>query len=255
MNKEEGEKSEGQIKKGSEKWSERLKGKYPDMDWDNDPEAMYSALDKEDEEHNSSIGKYKDNDEKLKGVFSQSPEMASVFMKISAGKSVPMALFEEFGEDLMALKDDPDKAEEIAEAMKNNAEKLSQGKSVEQEQIKNAEKSASALEDFAKTHNMSDEELSKFGEEVVKLANSVFMCDFNPDMLEKLYKAVNYDIDVQAAAEQGAAQGRNQKIVEVELKKEGDGIPVLGGVPKSPVQIKDKVKRGSAWDAFNKEKK
>ena len=60
---------------------------------------------------------------------------------------------------------------------------------------------------------MTDEEFDMFIEKVCHLCEHVFMCDFSYEVLDTLFKGVNYDTDIDLAEQTGEVKGRNQRII------------------------------------------
>ena len=79
-----------------------------------------------------------------------------------------------------------------------------------------------------------------------------------PEMLDFAYKGLNYDKDVTAAEESGAAAGRNQRIDEKLRKGKGDGLPRIAGGGRAQVKPKDGFLRGAMqddpWESAKREK-
>ncbi|MEG1545503.1 MAG: hypothetical protein RR382_13450, partial [Tannerellaceae bacterium] len=72
---------------------ERLKGKYPDKNFE-DEEELYGALESDYNEYEDGLGKSRANEEQLLGLFNKDPRSAAFLMSWKDGKDPLMAFIE-----------------------------------------------------------------------------------------------------------------------------------------------------------------
>lgn len=213
--------------KPSEKWLSKLKERKPQLDWDNDPEAPYTAFDDYDNEVSGKLSKFEQSDQKMKDIFLNNPDMAVVFSDVANGENPALALVKHFGEEALSAKDDPETADKFVQAQQDYLDKMSKSKSIEEEQIANMDASIETLKAFAAEKGMEEKEAAEFSDGLFQLADDIFMCRFTSEMLEKLYLGIHHDEDVKDAAEMGEIEGKNKKIRTESKNSLGDGLPVV----------------------------
>ncbi len=210
---------------GSKKWGDRMRERNPERKYEEDPEEFYNELDSYDEERESEISRLKDSDEKMRSYISKDARLASVLSDIAEDKDPFMSIFENYGDDIIDLKNDPSMAEEISSRQKQKLESDAAKKELEDERAANLEESSTVFKEFMKKNGLNDEQGKEFFDKVAELVDNVFMGKWTPEMCDRLYKGLNYDNDVKAASEIGAAEERNKKIAAKNVRMEGDNIP------------------------------
>lgn len=210
---------------GSRRWAERMRARNPKRKYDEDPEEFYNELDAYDTEREEELSRLRDFDDKMRSRLEEDPRLAAVISTSASGGDVYKAIFDNYGEDIMALKDDPEYADEIAARQQRKLEAEARRRSLEEERARNLEESSKVFRDFMERNKLGEEEGKAFFDQVAEIVDNVFMGRWTPEMCERLYKGLNYDTDVQAASDMGAAGERNRKIRAREQHIEGDQIP------------------------------
>ena len=202
-----------------------MRERNPGRKYDEDPEEFYNELDAYDQEREEELGRLRDSDSKMRSYLENDPRLAAVISASAEGGDVYKAIYDNYGEDIIALKDDPAYAEEMAARQQKKLQQEAARKSMEEERAANLEESSRVFREFMQRNKLSDEEGKAFFDQVAEVVDNVFMGKWTPDMCENLYKGFHYDRDLQAASEIGAAEERNKKIRAKNRLMEGDRIP------------------------------
>lgn len=152
---------------------------------------------------------------------------AAIGMSFGEGEDkVPFtrALGRLYGPD--AFSDD----EELSKGFEEFNENLKKTRESAEEAQRNFEtQTAPRLEKFAKERNLTEDQIDAIFQGLDKIAISMFMGDIPMNIIELVYKGLNYDTDVQEAATTGEIEGKNKKIrAEMNKKIPQEGIVDLG---------------------------
>lgn len=93
----------------------------------------------------------------------------------------------------------------------------------------NWQHSARAIARFKAHKGMSDEEFEDFLDRVHHVCEHVFMHDFTTEILELLFKGINYDLDMDNTERIAEIRGRNERILSERKQRDGNILPHLGG--------------------------
>lgn len=248
------------VKSRREKFREGFSSRHPDVDI-NDEEAYYGALDDEYNQREEEIGKYRSDNEKLNNMFMENPHAAYFMNDLIDGKEqLGVALMRQFGDTFRDAVDDPteENVKAFADALDEHAAKIKENDALQAEFEQNADASEATIEAWAKEHNANGEQIDAMREFINNQFASLLSGVITKELLDFAYKGLNYDNDVAAAAESGAAQGRNEKIRETMRRGKGDGMPVIqGGSKQSPAKKTDflqGVGRTDPWKSARREK-
>ena len=224
----------------------KMKGRMPDVNFDSEnPEERYGAFDSYDEEREGKLGKYKENDEKLKGIFGKDPRFASFMGEVAGGGDTTTSFVKNFGRDALDASGDETKMEGIKKANEEYLARVADSKKLMDEQDANMKASAEAMSKFKKDKGMDDKSFGEFIDKCYGVVENALKGNLDESFLETMYKGMNYEKDLRDAADAGVVEGRNQKI-DTELKKNvGDGIPSItsGGATGEPKAKRIPIKR------------
>lgn len=92
----------------------------------------------------------------------------------------------------------------------------------------NWQHSARAIARFKAHKGMSDEEFEDFLDRVHHVCEHVFMHDFTTEILELLFKGINYDLDMDNTERIAEIRGRNERILSERRQRDGNILPHLG---------------------------
>lgn len=205
----------------------KWKSANPEATEEPDDDTLWSTA---QEGYEGLKGKYKAMESGQQGLsdyISKDPRFgAAIGMSFGEGEDkVPFtqALGRLYGSD--AFSDDEDFAKGIAEY----TEKQANDKKEQEEAQKNFAESMKRFDEFIKANSLSEEEQTRIKDEMFTLAESILLGNIPDTIFELIHKGVSYDKDVQAAADTGFVEGKNEKVrADVKRKTSPNDLPDLG---------------------------
>lgn len=224
---------------------ERLRARYPDKSFDDD-EAIYGQMLDDYDEGEKELGGYKDREKAFSDLFTSDPRSAKFLTDWKNGKNPAVALVEMFGDDFVEELKDPEKQQEIAQASKDYAERVTQEKQYDEEYSKNIDESRDMIAKLQEEEGLSDEDIDRAMEFLVGIMKDAILGKFKKESVLMALNALDHDADVAAAEEEGKVAGRNTKIQEkLRQRSKGDGTANLAG--KNGAGTKQQTRRPSIF--------
>ena len=220
--------------------SQRMKDKYPDINFDDD-ENLFGRINDDFDGFDNLIKDYKDRESKLAALFSDDPRSAEFLMNWMRGENPMVQLVKTFG--TMGLKnmlEDENMLEEVAKANTEYLQKVAKAQELEEQFEKNIEQSLKDVE----TLNESEEDIDNAVNWITRLVTEAQMGIYKPENIQMAIKAINYDRNIEEVAYEAEVRGRNAKIEE-KMRQLGDGTPQLGS---RNIKVKTTPKQGSIFD-------
>lgn len=242
--------------KGRAATLEAYKASFPDNTNEPDDESLYDFANNRysdlEGKHNEMVG----SNTKLADLVAKDPKLGSVLSMIAGEnpKSLPYAVSSVYGKDAFELEGDALSDYEAGHQEYLNAQAKSKA---EQEQAAtNFKESLSRLEKYVADNSLDEERAGKLYSGIMDLGESFLMGNIPDNIFDLVYKGLNYDQDVQEAADTGFVEGKNN-VAEAKMKEKtgGAAIPDLNnntgaGKTKKLPPVKNK---GSFYDAFKDE--
>lgn len=218
-----------EVKSNRDRYSERLKAKYPDKEFADD-EALFGQINDDYDGYEKELGTYREREKALSDLFASNPRSASFLTDWRNGEDPIVGLVRKFGDDFKAALEDPEKAEALAEANKEYAERVAKEDEFEEQYQKNLAETLVTIEHIQQEENLSDENVDNVMEFLINIMKDGLLGKFSAESIHMAIKAINHDIDVQEASHEGEVKGRNAKIEE-KLRKsvKNDGTANLAG--------------------------
>lgn len=209
-----------------------------------DEESVYGRMHDYMRGNEDSQGRFAEaltNDSRLAQV------MADV---VGKKRSAGAALARYFGKELLSAEEGSPEYEELLKAEEERMAELERSRASQKEFDENIGNSLPVLEQFAKENNLNAD--SFLDEVYTQILEPIFSGKYTPELLQMLYKALNYDKDVEEAFAAGSVKGKNQRI-ETMKKEVGDGLPKIGGSGRVAEQKPQprkafNVRTSSVWD-------
>lgn len=227
--------TEQTAKSRRDTFREGFASRHPDIDMD-DEEAYYGALDDEYNAQREELERDRKDNERLNAMFMENPNAAYFMNDLLDGKeNVGVSLMRHFGQTFKDAVDDPteENVKAFADALDEHAKKVKENDRLQREFEQNADYSESVIEQWAQAHKATPEQIDAMREFISGQFSKLLSGIITTEMLDFAYKGLNYDTDVAAAEENGAAKGRNERIQERMRKGSGDGVPLLQGGGKA----------------------
>ena len=230
-----------------EQFRDYMKESHPDDDFD-DEDTRYGRV----MEAIESNKKMRDSDTKMRALMDKNPQYKDMFMKAAQGEDFITSLISVFGkETLQAALEDPEKAKELSEAQKKYIDQKTKDDESKKKSEENMLSTATSFAAFMEKNNLTDEQ----GKEIWGKCIDIIVNGNNGIMDENLwdtvFKAMNYDNDVNAAREEGQIQGRNENIEAKLAKSAPENMPpTFGGGGGAPVKSEEPKKKKQYYNAF-----
>lgn len=225
---------------------ERLKGRYPDDNLDDD-EAFYGKIGDDYDEFERELSTHREQAQSLSDMFASDPRTANFLQDWRQGEDPIVALVRRFGEDVIRdVLDNPENADKLAEANKEYLSRLSQNKDLETQYEVNITNSFKEIEEMQAQEGLSDDDLEEALSFLSQMSSNLIVGKISPDNIRMVLKALRHDDNVATARHEGTIEGRNTKISE-QLRKpqESDGVPHLSS---APVSVPREQKRMTVFD-------
>ncbi len=218
-----------EVKSNRDRYTERLKAKYPDKEFADD-EALFGQINEDYDGYDKQLSDYKDREKALSDLFASNPRSAAFLTDWRNGEDPIVGLIRKFGDDFKEALEDPEKQEALAAANKDYAERIAKESEFEEQYQQNIQETLTTLERMQQEEGLSDDDIDKAMEFLISIMRDGLLGKFSPDSIHMALKALNHDGDVEQADREGEIRGRNTKIEE-KLRKGGksDGTANLAG--------------------------
>ncbi|MCU6767836.1 hypothetical protein OCV73_02540 [Barnesiella propionica] len=208
---------------------ERMKGKYPDKNFD-DEDLFFGQINDDYDDYDKQIAGYKEREGKFSEMFTSDPRSANFIMNWKNGEDPAIGLIRQFGTEIKEVIDDPERQEEIAAANQEFIKRVAKEKELDETYQKNLAESLSVLDSLQQNEGMSDEEIDNAMEFLITIVRDGVMGKFTPESIKMAMKAIKHDVDVEQAIQEGELKGKNTKIEEkLRANKKTDGTAQLDG--------------------------
>ena len=173
--------------------------------------------------------------ERLAQAVEKDPQLAQAMSDLLSGKrSGAAALRRYFGD---APEEGADGYDEWESSEAERLSELEAQKANADQYAANIENSKAVIDDFAAKRSLNAEDF--FDEVYETLLVPIFNGEYTAELCDRLYKAMNYDTDVEESFAAGEVKGRNEKIDKMKTNL-GDGLPRMKGVASPPKETKKK---------------
>ena len=221
-------------------FSERFAKRHKDIDFE-DKEARYGAMNDDAD----ALSRYEEDGKALSEMFDNNRWLAAMAMDLKKNPDLnPIEWMASQGIDIGAAMQDEEMAKKVAQQIADFQQKKADEENHEKELVENLQKSADAMEELGLDEDGKADLWEKFFKVAVDAENGIVSAE-----TWRLFKnAQNYDADVASAREEGAMQGRNEKIQNRVKRSEKTEIPpslnTNGGVSST------KKKSSGFWDGL-----
>lgn len=224
--------AEVETPKGRAALRSRYSERHPDTNWSEaDDDALADQAIADYDSLNERLKAHEDNDKKLTELFDKNPQSAGFLMGMANGEDFLVNLQKNFGEDIVAAMQDPEKLEELSKANKEYMQRAAKSKELQKQWETNMEATLQRLQDEQDANGLSDADVESGMDALEKVVSEYLNGDISTETLQLFLKGASHDADVEAARHNGEVEGRNAKINEQlrTRKNDTDGVPSLGG--------------------------
>jgi hypothetical protein len=205
----------------------RYKALYPDIDTEPDDETLFDFADKsfsEKEDLKSKYDKLNGSNEKLAAIISEDPRFAQFIAMVANGENMMYALGKVFGNLIDELDD------EGLQQLRAGQEEYKQRYQKIKENFDSFENNLKA---YGEKNNLTAEDVANIRDAVLDLALAFNDGAITEEIIDIIYKGLDYDNEQTAKIEAARLSGRNEAIEEMKNKKKQTAIMPDLGVEKS----------------------
>lgn len=224
-------------------FSERFAKRHKDIDFE-DKEARYGAMN----EDADALSSYEENGKALSEMFDKNRWLAAMAMDLKDNPDMsPIEWMASQGIDIQAALDDEETAKKVAQRIADYQQSSAEQSQHEEDLKNNLQASADEMDSLGLDEDTKLDLWQKFFQVVSDAEDGKVSAE-----TWKLFKnAYSYDDDVASAREQGAMQGRNEKI-QNKLKKSGNNdVPPTLSTSGQGTAAPQK-KKSSFWDGLTR---
>lgn len=211
------------VKSAKQTFVERMKEKNPEYNAD-DEEAMFGGINSDYDNYDKEIATYKDREGKLVAMMEKDPRSSAFLAAWADGEDPVISLVKQFGTEIADAIDDPEKTEEIAAANKEYLDRVARSKQLEDDYNTNLQSTIEILGKFQAENGYSEDEMDNGLQQLSTIVGDFIQGKIDPSTLSLIFKANNYESDMEDAQRKGEVTGRNQRIKEMLRKPKGDGV-------------------------------
>ncbi len=208
--------------------AKRMLEQYPSLQVDDD-DALFDALEEYDAYRTARYERLADDQGKLCNLFMSNPRIGAFISDVVGGEDVLVACVRYFGKDVLNCAEDEGLMNEVRKANDEYTARMSRFNELDAQMRENLQRSTRSMERFKQAKGMSDEAFEQFLDRIYHLCNHVFMGELNDEVLNLLFKGLNYDQDLSCAEQEGEVRGRNTRITFEKRDRRGDSLPPLRG--------------------------
>lgn len=224
-------------------FSERFAKRHKDIDFE-DKEARYGAMN----EDADALSSYEESGKALSDMFDKNRWLAAMAMDLKDNPDMsPIEWMASQGIDIQAALDDEETAKKVAQRIADYQQSSAEQAKHEEELKNNLQASADEMESLG----LDDEQKLDLWQKFFKVVGDAEDGKVSAETWKLFKNAYAYDDDVASAREEGAMQGRNEKLQNKLKTSRKEGVPptlsTSGG--GSPAQQK---KKPSFWDGLTK---
>ena len=162
--------------------------------------------------YDEQLARQQEVDQQLTDKFENDPQFASYFMGALSGENPITNLIAHYGDQFKDALEDPEIADELAQAHEEHLSKLGKEKELNEQFESNMEATLALVDEIQSEGEFTDDQMNEAFNSIFENANKIIMGELTRDMLETYLKGLKYDDDVAGAAETARVGERNKKI-------------------------------------------
>jgi hypothetical protein len=243
---EQQELQEEQKIRGRDAFLNKMKEKNPDYA-PADDDALLDDIHGDVSEKEEMLGKYTQANQKLADLVAKDPQLGAVLSMLVGENpvSLPYAVAKVYGKEVFEMEGED--LENFESGYKEKLASQAESDAEYEEQQKNIEQYKSDLEAYCNEQGYDEVRKQELHDSIVKMADDCLMGRISKEVIERQDKGINYDKDVQEAADTGYVEGKNERI---DMKKKTvQSVPDLNNTTNAgTVRPAQPAKRGSFFD-------
>ncbi|MEG1635168.1 MAG: hypothetical protein RR141_01270 [Rikenellaceae bacterium] len=210
----------------------------PELSIENDSDLFDAVLKKINNDHSSCI-RLSEQNKAIANTIKANPRLLFFLEELMRGTNVRVALAKS---DLInvAPDSDDDDYEDYNMAVAQTRERHDEIKKQAQRRLSKCQKCGEIAQQFYEETELSDEQIDDFINFLERAIETIFEADIDRQFIETMWKAYNFDKEIQNAKQQGIVEGKNE-VITIRRASQTDGLPSFSS---SGVKSEAPVKQG-----------
>ena len=225
-----------------EKFYSRMKERYPDEDF-SDEMAYYSKEMEDYDDLDKRYNEVADREMLLNDFFDKNPKMAAVLSDVEQNVPFPAAMKRYYSDEELSMNEGDEGWDAYLQAEEDYRKGVEDRKGKMKSFEDNIAASEATIKAYAEKEGLDEEQIQARLEKLQGYMNEMSEGKISEDFLNVLAKGIDYDADVEGAADAGYKKGKNEKIETEMANLEGDGLPELS---KAQSQVSQPKKDSTA---------
>jgi hypothetical protein len=200
----------------------------PDAGDEIEDDALYDYLMDERKLSDERYGSLSGANARLAELVGSDPRLAAVMSMISGEnpKSFPYSIARVYGKDFLSAEGEA--LDDFEKGYQEHLKELSESRAAVEAANKNIEEYQSTLTKFAEENSLSEEDVSSLHNAIYEDSMNILQGVIPREYIEYKWKGLNYDRDLQAAAQAGVTEGKNSRI-DAKMKRVASSTSSAGG--------------------------
>ncbi|MDR1336374.1 MAG: hypothetical protein LBK22_06060 [Tannerella sp.] len=206
--------------------AEAYRASHPDVTEEPDDESLFGFANDRHAELDGKYGRLNDANQRLSELVAKDPKLAAALSMIAGDepKSLPYAIGSIYGKEPFEAND----LEEFERGYQENLTRLAESEKERQKALENIQAYETALRQYGRDNGLAEEQVSAVHDGIMQLADNILNGIIDVPVMDMVYKGLNYEKDVQEAADTGFVEGRNDKIdAKLKQPEEAPAVPDL----------------------------
>ncbi|MDR1222363.1 MAG: hypothetical protein LBL07_05735 [Tannerella sp.] len=185
---------------------------------------------------------------RLAELMSKDPKFAEAMTMVAGkdGRSLPYSIAKVYGKDFLSMEGEA--LDDFEKGYQEKLAELANDESALEQANRNIEEYHRRVSDFVQSNGIGEDEAEGLRNAIYDYAIDILNGVIKPEFIDFIWKGMNYDRDVQEAADAGVVEGKNT-VIKADMKKVSETAPVGGGTAGKAVAPRVKERR-SFYDGF-----
>lgn len=204
--------TEQPVLTGRSKFGEMYRKKNPDFEGEPDDETLYGFIDTEYSDIEGKYNKQNEANKRLAEQVSKNPQLGALLSMISGEepKSLAYAIGSIYGKDAIGL--EGDELEEFERGNSEYVERLNMSESERKQASENFQNFVKSFDQYVSEKGYDDKRKEDVFSGIMDVAENMLTGNIPMSVVELIDKGLNYDQDVQEAADTGFVEGKNEVV-------------------------------------------
>ncbi|MDR0768709.1 MAG: hypothetical protein LBE71_02215 [Dysgonamonadaceae bacterium] len=198
----------------------------PDLQDEPDEDTLHDFHGSRYAELEEKYGKLNEPNTRMAEAVAKDPRLAASFSMLvdeKNPKSLPYAIGSIYGKEWL----DGD-LDEFEAGYQENLKRLAESKKLQEKAQENIKEYEATMMQYVKDNELTEDQASEIHNGIMQLADNLLMGIIPVELIDLVRKGLNYEKDVQEAADTGFVEGKNEAVNAKLKKPDATSLPDLG---------------------------